>query len=342
MSRRTSIIWTTDKDELQKIIDESSSLCDVLRKLNYKKFSNNCKTLKERIVEDKLCLDKMETNRVDAQNCTNRYTDQEMFKINSNCDSKNIKARILKKNLLEYKCQICGIGNQWNGKKLVLQLDHINGDITDNRLENLRYICPNCHSQTETYAGKKNKKDVEINRCIECGKQIYRTSERCIKCNGKTFHKTNIQEEQLRKLIIEDKLSYVKIGKMFGITDNAIKKRCIRLGIIEGKIIRNIKEHKNYDRIKNQDLFVENGTHERGIIRSRLIRDKLVEYKCQICKINKWNEKDLSLHLDHINGINNDNRLENLRFICSCCDSQTETFAGRNKINLKILKEIKQ
>ena len=46
------------------------------------------------------------------------------------------------------KCQI------WNDKKLSLQLDHINGDNSDNRLENLRFLCPNCHTQTETYCSK--------------------------------------------------------------------------------------------------------------------------------------------------------------------------------------------
>lgn len=48
-------------------------------------------------------------------------------------------------------CENIGV---WNGKKLSLQLDHINGDHSDNRLENLRFLCPNCHTQTETYCSK--------------------------------------------------------------------------------------------------------------------------------------------------------------------------------------------
>ena len=65
-----------------------------------------------------------------------------------------LKKRIIKENLLEYKCSCCGIGDSWNEKKLVLQLDHINGVNNDHRLENLRFVCPNCHSQQDTYAAK--------------------------------------------------------------------------------------------------------------------------------------------------------------------------------------------
>lgn len=69
-----------------------------------------------------------------------------------------IKALILDRGLLKYECAECAI-SQWRGKKLSLHLDHINGVNNDNRLENLRFLCPNCHSQTETYCGKANKKN---------------------------------------------------------------------------------------------------------------------------------------------------------------------------------------
>lgn len=66
---------------------------------------------------------------------------------------RGVRGRILKDGLLDYKCDSCDI-TEWNGKSISLELDHINGDRDDHRLENLRFLCPNCHSQTKTFRGK--------------------------------------------------------------------------------------------------------------------------------------------------------------------------------------------
>jgi hypothetical protein len=67
-----------------------------------------------------------------------------------------VKSLILREKLIEYVCE-CGQEPEWNGKPLTLQLDHINGDYQDDRLENLRFLCPNCHTQTDTFCGAKTK-----------------------------------------------------------------------------------------------------------------------------------------------------------------------------------------
>ena len=80
-------------------------------------------------------------------------SNEDLFKTDSRYSNEAVKQRIVKDNLLEYRCSKCGI-DSWQGETIVLDLDHINGNNCDNRLENLRYLCPNCHSQTNTYKGR--------------------------------------------------------------------------------------------------------------------------------------------------------------------------------------------
>jgi hypothetical protein len=80
------------------------------------------------------------------------------------------------------------------------------------------------------------------------------------------------------------------------------------------------------------DVLVVNSTYNRCHLKKRLLKEKYLENVCAICgQPPVWRGKPLVLVLDHINGIHNDNRLENLRMICRNCDSQLETFSGRNK-----------
>ena len=65
----------------------------------------------------------------------------------------HLKLRLLRANLLENRCQVCGLVD-WRGLPLSMHLDHVNGVKNDNRIENLRMLCPNCHSQTPTYGGR--------------------------------------------------------------------------------------------------------------------------------------------------------------------------------------------
>lgn len=77
--------------------------------------------------------------------------------------SRHVLIRYLNRfNVLEYKCALCGNIGEWQGQLLTLQIDHINGIRNDNRKENLRWLCPNCHSQTETFCGRNQIKKEPI------------------------------------------------------------------------------------------------------------------------------------------------------------------------------------
>lgn len=102
-------------------------------------------------------------------------TYEQLFCENSKASPSYVKDIIIKKELVKYECAICGQGPEWNGKPLGLQMDHINGKRNDHRLENLRILCPHCHSQTDTFCAKnkKHKSPLTDEVIIEALKQTY-------------------------------------------------------------------------------------------------------------------------------------------------------------------------
>jgi hypothetical protein len=83
----------------------------------------------------------------------------------------------------------------------------------------------------------------------------------------------------------------------------------------------------------DSEVFVENSTYPRHRLKERIYKQEILDTKhCDICGIsNMWNGQEMPLVLDHINGVNNDNRVDNLRLICSNCDSQLSTYKSRNR-----------
>lgn len=116
--------------------------------------TNSAIQIKKRIAELDCDISHF-SQTANANNVSTKYSLQEILVENSQYTARSrLKIRLLNEGLLEYKCALCGNIGEWQGKPLSLQLDHKNGINNDNRLENLRFLCPNCHSQTETYAGK--------------------------------------------------------------------------------------------------------------------------------------------------------------------------------------------
>lgn len=126
------------------------------------------------------------------------------------------------------------------------------------------------------------------------------------------------------------KLGYSTVGNSWGYSQ--IKQRMQDLNL-SGNNFRgkSILKSKKFERVDPNKLLCENSKHTRLVLRRYIISHNLLPYKCAICGIKEWNGKTLSLELDHINGINNDNRIENLRFLCPNCHSQTTTYGARNK-----------
>lgn len=157
--------------------------------------------------------------------------------VGSSYNRNQLKVRLIEESLLEAKCYECGILPEWNGKLLSLQLDHINGIANDNRLENLRLLCPNCHSQTLTFAGKRRGYTrIETYVCSQCYAPITKSSKLalCRKCASRrsNFTKRKVErpsKKELQKLIWSKPTTL--LAKEFGVSDKAVEKWCKAYGI---------------------------------------------------------------------------------------------------------------
>jgi len=287
-----------DKNLFFDIVKESFSVMEVARKMGYKPSGGVHKFLKLKFKQYELDISHFKgrgwnkgmarendsrVNKI-AEKIERKWED--VFRKDSDVKNSVLLRRLVSSGKREYKCFVCS-NRMWQNKPLRLHLHHLNGDNTDNREENLDLVCPNCHSQTETFSrGMKNKKEdgcqsrwwinmsigkriddvkkdrritrkingrinkidisneklnelVSVKSVIEVGK-ILNISEksvmklcriRGIKIPNKSFlrKKFDIDKEKMIELLKTKPI--LQIGKMFGVSDNAIRKRCKSMGI---------------------------------------------------------------------------------------------------------------
>ena len=218
------------KEDIEKIVKESGSYKEVLRKLGYTASGNNHLTLKNRL--DRYGIG---TEHFYTGNKPTFRTHQNVFCENSTASQATLR-RWYKNLGKPYICECCGI-SEWLGKPLVLQVDHKNGNNHDNRVENLRWICPNCHSQTSTFCGKQIKKnhatsngitnEKHISYCIDCGKEISNDSTRCLACASKRRRVVDRPSaDELKNILLENNGNFLSVGRVFGVSGNAVVKWC--------------------------------------------------------------------------------------------------------------------
>jgi len=149
--------WPDFIADLKNIIEVPTSFCVTSNKATYK-YSKQCKNC------SKLTIDR---NTYCSNKCHNEYKNKQVIAnfLNGAYVGKNVstsKGSWLRTYLLEVKgeiCESCGIGSVYNNKPLTLEIDHIDGKCFNNSINNLRILCPNCHSQTDTYRFKNKVSD---------------------------------------------------------------------------------------------------------------------------------------------------------------------------------------
>jgi 5-methylcytosine-specific restriction endonuclease McrA len=146
------------KDLLETNVKDCYSFSELCRKVGLTPKGSNFKTLRKKLNEFRIDYSHF-TGKIWSKNPKNpvyikKYTPN--LCEHSSLSSSNVKALVYRLGLKENKCEICGI-SEWLGNKINCEIHHINGDSTDNRIENLQILCPNCHSQTDNFRSRNRK-----------------------------------------------------------------------------------------------------------------------------------------------------------------------------------------
>jgi hypothetical protein len=234
--------YQSTEEEFKKIVLCCKSIADVCRSLNVRPTGGNYKTVKSKIL-----LWNVNTDHFTGQGwnvgkrfksfCVKIPLSDILIENSTYTNSDRLKIRLYNEGIKEKKCEKCGL-SEWLNEKITFELHHCNGNNLDHRIENLKILCPNCHSQTENF--RKNllsvrnehrkikysqivKEKINSGNTCECGKKIKRDSKYCTKCYGLKHRK--IDRPDINSIIEEVKLfGYRTTGKKYGVSDNSIRK----------------------------------------------------------------------------------------------------------------------
>ena len=244
----TNKMYSCSDEDFKKLVAQSYTAREVKQALGYSNCGGNTDKLFNFCCKE-LGIDLSHFNPVRNRDYIIR-NEENVFCVNSTADSETLRRWYKKGNYQDYKCSICGL-TEWNNEPITLRLDHINGINNDNRLENLRWLCPNCDSQSEFYCGRNSKNRKNRHTCSSCGKIIDKSASLCIDCyekQTKVYQVMNsISREEFKKDLREKTLT--EIANNFSIGRNTLRKVCSKLNLPDTKEKINSFSDKEWENI---------------------------------------------------------------------------------------------
>lgn len=245
------------RENFENAAKECKSIAEMCRFFGIKDRGSNYQTMRKYIVEFDVDISHFTgegwLKGMDYTEKASRYKLEDVLQDGVSYRSLYLKKRLIENGLKEDICEVCGLGSEWNGKPITLELHHINGNHYDNRIENLQVLCPNCHSQTENYRNKKkNKKNTDKSevfyfkrnsakeyKCETCGKIFYSIKARryCSReCYNNMLKQNNshnsISKEELERTS-EICMTMAELAEKFGVSRPTIRKFLDDYGLLE-------------------------------------------------------------------------------------------------------------
>ena len=221
--------YNWDEEKVRDAVQKNTCYRDVLRELGINTSGNNTRTLQRKIKEYEIDTSHF-TFRTKAVT-SKKKSAIEYLKTGSKIQTSKLKEKLFKEGLKENRCEICG-ADTWLGKRLICQLHHINGDNTDNRLENLQILCPNCHSQTDNYCGQANRTEKEKHYCEICGRELkWKHSRLCPQCAARNRGKINIEKEEFIAVLKKHNGNRLQAAKELNVSETTVRKYCKKFGL---------------------------------------------------------------------------------------------------------------
>jgi hypothetical protein len=222
----------------REAIGESLSYAEALRRLGMCASGSNWQTLKTYATEVWMIpVDDFDRHAASrdalARNWRTPRPLAEILVEGSTFSRSQLKSRLYEAGLKAHRCELCGQGDRWRGRPISLILDHVNGVRNDNRIENLRIVCPNCAATFETHCGRN------VNRtrpCATCGADFTPTNAKQRHCSHRCGSRSEgsrrvqraarrVERPPYEQLLAEiAATSWSAVGRKYGVSDNAIRK----------------------------------------------------------------------------------------------------------------------
>ena len=225
------------ESETRRAVAGSVSYSEVLRKLGMRPAGGNHKTLQKYVKIWGIPTDHFDPYAHQRGARARRTPLDQVMVENSTYSRGHLKKRLYDEGVKARRCELCGQGELWRGLRMALILDHVNGVATDNRLENLRVVCPNCAATLETHCGR-NLRLIAERVCEECGAS-YRPravdQRYCSLYCGQHHERPHMRvpRPESRKVIRPtyeqlkhdlSHMSWLAVGRKYGVSDNAVRK----------------------------------------------------------------------------------------------------------------------